>query len=84
MPLKIKDAAPERSARRLAVATGDGITAAVRKAAEERIAHLGRRGGRGRLSAQFLAIGAHCAALPDVGSRSAENILGYDQDGLPR
>jgi len=84
MPLNKKDAATERSVRQLADAAGQGITAAARTAVEEPMARLGRRGGRGELSAQLLAIGAHCAALPDLDSRSAEEILGYDARGLPR
>ena len=84
MPLNIKDAATERSVRRLAEATGEGITAAVRTAAEERMARVAQGAGRGRLAAQLLAIGAHCAALPDLDNRSAEDILGYDAHGLPR
>ena len=35
------------------------------------------------LSAELLAIGAACAALPDLDHRSADEILGYDEYGLP-
>ena len=33
---------------------------------------------------ELLAIGAHCAALRDIDTRSADEIIGYDQYGLPR
>jgi hypothetical protein len=31
-----------------------------------------------------LEIGAHCAALPDVDSRTPDEILGYDEAGMWR
>ena len=83
MALNIKDPATERSVRNLAAATGEGITAAVRRAAEERLARVANIRGQGRLRAELLAIGAHCAALPDLDSRTADEILGYDEQGLP-
>jgi antitoxin VapB len=83
MALNIKDPAAERSARDLSAATGEGLTLAVRRAVEERLARVRRdRGGRD-LAADLLSIGAHCAALPDLDTRSPEEILGYDDDGLP-
>lgn len=84
MPLNIKDPATERSVRELAAATGDGFTTAIRKAVEERLQRV-RSGGNGRsLKDDLLAIGSHCAALPDLDLRSVEEILGYDDNGLPR
>jgi antitoxin VapB len=32
----------------------------------------------------LLQIGRRCAALPELDSRSAEEIIGYDEHGLPR
>lgn len=32
---------------------------------------------------RLMAISRHCAALPVLDSRSAEEILGYDERGLP-
>ena len=66
MALTIKDPVAEKYVRELAVATGEGITTGIRKAA------------------QLRTIGARCAALPDLDRRSAEEILGYDEHGLPR
>jgi len=34
-------------------------------------------------TAALLEIGRRCAALPDMDPRSAEEILGYDKDGVP-
>jgi hypothetical protein len=36
------------------------------------------------LTEQILAISKHCAALPDRDLRSTEEILGYDERGVPR
>jgi hypothetical protein len=46
---------------------------ATEKAAEER-----------GLAAELLDIGARGAALPDLDSRGADEILGYDEHGVPR
>lgn len=83
MPLNIKDPTTERYVRELAAITGEGVTVAVRKAAEERLQRV-RRDHAGRsLSCDLLEIGARCAALPDLDPRSADEILGYDANGLP-
>lgn len=37
----------------------------------------------GDLAGEILRIGARCAALSDLDSRSPEEILGYDHDGVP-
>jgi antitoxin VapB len=83
MPLNIKDPAAEKSVRELAAVTGETVTAAVRRAAEERLQRVRRaRAGR-NLTEEILEIGRRCASLPDLDMRSAEIILGYDEHGLP-
>lgn len=84
MALNIKDAATEKSVRELAAAVGESVTTAVRRAAEERLQRVRRRHGGRNLVAEILEIGGRCAALPDLDTRSAEAILGYDEHGLPR
>ena len=83
MALNIKDPLAEKRVRELARATGEGITTAVRKAAEERLDRIRRKRGRS-LADELVAIGARCAALPDLDERSADDILDYDEHGLPR
>lgn len=34
--------------------------------------------------ARMDAIARHCGSLPDLDHRSADEILGYDEHGLPR
>lgn len=42
------------------------------------------RGRAVKLKETLLAIGARCAALPPQDPRTAEAILGYDENGLPQ
>lgn len=83
MPLNIKDLATEKSVRELAALTGETVTTAVRRAAEERLQRVRHdRGGRS-LAIEILEIGRRCASLPDLDRRTADEILGYDEHGLP-
>jgi antitoxin VapB len=83
MPLNIKDPATEKSVRELAALTGETVTTAVHRAAEERLQRV-RRGRAGRsLAAEILEIGKRCASLPDLDTRTPDEILGYDEYGLP-
>jgi antitoxin VapB len=84
MALSIKNRETERLARELASRTGVSITEAVSAALR---AQLIREQGKRALPSireELLVIGRRCAALPDLDTRSAEKILGYDELGLPR
>ena len=83
MPLNIKDPVTEKTVRELVAATGETVTAAVRRAAEERLQKVRRDRTARSVAEQILEIGRRCAALPDQDSRSADEILGYDEHGLP-
>jgi antitoxin VapB len=83
MPLNIKDRATEQSVRELAGLTGESVTTAVRRAAEERLQRVRRDGAAGSLTAELLEIGRRCAALPDLDHRTPDEILGYGKHGLP-
>ena len=83
MPLNIKDPATEKSVRELAAVTGETVTAAVRRAAEERLQRVRREHAGRSLAAEILEICRRCAALPDLDRRSADEILGYDEAGFP-
>ena len=82
MALNIKDAATEKSVRELADATGESLTTAIRLAVDERLQRVRRRKDS-TLLADILAIASHCASLPTLDSRTPEEILGYDEHGLP-
>ena len=84
MAMNIKDPHVHELARRLAERRGASLTQAVREALEEALARSGPRAHhdvrRGRLD----TIARHCADLPVLDARSADEILGYDERGLPR
>ena len=84
MPLNIKDPTTEKFVRELAAAAGESVTVAVRRAAEERLQRVRRQRTGRSLAAELLQIGRRCAALPDLDTRKADDILGYDEHGLPR
>ena len=85
MPLNIKDSRTHDLARRLAATTGESLTEAVRVAIQERLTRIeGRRRGGRRLADRLSDNAQHSGALPVRRRRSEEEILGYDERGLPR
>jgi antitoxin VapB len=85
VPLNIKDAETHALARELAAATGESITKAVRLAIRERLEKVrARRTARRPLADRLDEIARHCASLPVLRDRTADEILGYDDRGLPR
>ena len=57
----------------------------LKDAETERLARERRKRGTGQGLAQRLdALATECAALPDVDLRTAEDIVGYDEHGVPR
>jgi len=84
MALSIKDPEADRLARELAQQTGESITEAVTTALRERLRRVGRQKPMKSLADELDAIALECAALPELDSRSADEIIGYDENGLPR
>lgn len=82
MALSIKDPEADRLAREVAKATGETLTAAVIQSLRERLARVRRRQGQ-RLSKEILKIGQRCADLPVQDTRGDDEIIGYDDRGLP-
>lgn len=83
MPLSIKDPETERLAKLLAEKTGETITMATRKALQERLNHIGNDAKRQTLLEDMAASRRRWASLPVLDQRSADEILGYGDDGLP-
>jgi antitoxin VapB len=87
MALYIKNPNVEKSVRRLARLTGETLTEATERAIEERLERLrpSQLPGHGatQLEKDLLRIAHQCAALPDLDTRTADEILGYDAEGLP-
>lgn len=84
MPLSIKAPEADRLARRLADTTGETITDAVIVAMRERLAREERKHeDASALLDEIRAISRHCAALPTLDTRSEDEIMGWDENGLP-
>jgi antitoxin VapB len=85
MPLSIKDPEADQLARNLARQTGETITQAVITALRERLAREQRKDEAVEsLVEEIMDIGRHCASLPLLDARSADEIIGYDEHGLPQ
>ena len=84
MALNIRNSETERLAAELARRTGETKTQAVTRALRERLARLRRERGKRRLADELNEIALHCASLPELDPRTPDEILGYDDRGLPR
>jgi antitoxin VapB len=84
MALSIKAPEADRLARQLAATTGETITVAVIVAMRERLERQRRKqDDRQTLIAELMAIADHCASLPVLDTRSEDEIMGWDENGLP-
>ena len=83
MVLSIKDPEADRLARRLARMTGESITEAVKTALRDRLEHEQRRRGKKLDRARIDRIVAGIAALPVADARAPDELVGYDDAGLP-
>jgi antitoxin VapB len=82
--LHIRDPEADRLARELATRTGQPITRVVVEALRDKLKRDQRRTAFPRLKDEIMAISRRTAALPRRTGRSAHEILGYDEGGLPR
>lgn len=84
MPLNIKDSETDRLARQLAELTNESITEAVKTALRERLEHERRRRGAGIDLDRLRKAQKALAGIPIVDERSPDELLEYDEYGLPR
>ena len=85
MTLHIQDERADRLAHELAEVTGESLADAVTRALEERLARQ-RLHPEADIEARRRAIVElveHLAKLPVLDDRSADQIIGYDENGLP-
>lgn len=84
MALNIKNPQTEELARLLSEATGESLTEAITVALRERLAAVSRVRDIEGVLADVERIQEMVAALPVLDTRSEDEILGYDDYGLPR
>jgi len=82
MALSIKTEAADRLARQLAAATGETLTDAVTNALRERLDRV-RSSTRMDIAERLNRLSLEYSAMPVADDRTPEEILGYDQNGLP-
>lgn len=83
MALNIKDPIADRLVRELAETTGESITTAVTVAVQQRLERIRGMAPIEVRKQEILRIAEACAALPVLDDRTPDEILGYDEDGLP-
>jgi antitoxin VapB len=83
MALNIKNTEAHRLAHQLAAETGETITEAVTVALRERLSAVRRKRERSTIHEEIVEIQAFIASLPDLDSRTPDEILNYDEYGLP-
>ena len=84
MALSIKNDETERLARQVASETGESLTEAIQKALQERWERLKARRRSRVLAGQIEEMLRRVDALPTLDSRPEDEILGYDEHGMPR
>lgn len=83
MALNIRNPETDRLATEVASITGETKTQAVTRALQDRLARLRRESSGRTLADELDAIALHCSRLPVLDDRDADEILGYDENGLP-
>lgn len=83
MALSIRNAETEKLARQVSRLTGETLTEAIGKSLAERLERI--RGNREdkSLRRDIEKILARVDALPELDTRTADEIIGYDENGLP-
>jgi antitoxin VapB len=81
--LNLKDPEIHDLAAELARLHGASMAATVKAALREKLQRDRAEAGHDAANAEALAILQRYWALPDGDARSADAILGYDEDGLP-
>jgi antitoxin VapB len=82
MVLSIKKEEADRLARELARTTGESMTDAVVIALQERLDRVRRQHATG-VAQRLRRLSAEVQNLPVLDARPADDIVGYDEHGLP-
>lgn len=83
MAISIKNPEADRLARELAATTGESLTDTIVIALRERLERE-RRHRRPGIASRLRHLATDTAKLPVLDPRHPDEIVGYDEDGLPR
>ena len=83
MAINIKSLEAERLAREVAAKTGESLTEAIQKSLSERLDRLMRQRKSHLLKGQLEDILQRVDKLPVLDPRPPDQIVGYDENGLP-
>ena len=84
MALSIRNPRAEKLARQIAAESGESLTEAIIHALEERLERLTGRRTTTDVTEEIIKISLRCRALPEKDRRSIDEILDYDERGLPQ
>lgn len=84
MALSIRNPRAEQLVREVAAESGENLTQAIIHALEERLDRIRGRRTISDTAQEIMKISKRCSSLPDQDQRTPEEILGYDQTGIPR
>lgn len=83
MPLSIRNPKAEKLARQVAALSGENVTQAIIHALEKRLQALQTKAPAESLVEEIMDISRRCSSLEDRDHRSPDDILGYDDQGVP-
>ena len=83
MALNIRNSKTEQLVETVAEQTGETKIMAVTVALEERLERIQRERSGRSLVDELNEIALRCASLPVLDDRSEDEIMGYNEDGLP-
>ncbi len=81
MAISIRNPQAENLAREVASISGENLTQAIIHALEERLERLRGRRISSNTFQEIMNISNRCRSLPDVDSRTPDEILGYNKNG---
>ena len=84
MALNIRNPETEKLAETLAKLTGETKTQAVTQAIRDRLDRIRRHRSGRRLADELDEIAKRCSSRPVLDDRTPDEILGYDETGLPK
>jgi len=83
MALSIQNSKAEKLAREVAAQSGETITQAIIRALEERLERMRGQRTVTDTATEIIKISKRCSRLRDRDTRAADQLLGYDDMGVP-